>query len=484
MSRIMVVDDESLIASGLKERLVAMGFEVAGIAFSGEEAVAKARSLRPDLILMDIMLKTGKIDGIEAAEIIRNELDISVLFVTAYENEKIIARAKTVEPVGFILKPFVEAELRAVIELAVYKIERERELKASEERYRSVLVTAVEAILIADIRMNVVFWNKAAESMFGHSAEEIEGKPFLRLIPARIRTELTVEVDRMVLTEEKNPVARTTETVGLRKDGSEFPMEFSLSSWVIRDDIFFTINARDITDRKKVEQLKTDFVSLVSHQLKTPVAGVLGCIDNLLAGIAGPITKEQEEYLRMMKDVSLRNYRNISDLLNVSRLDRGVVDATIRPVALKPVVAAVLREHRHRMAEKGVALRLDGWNCRINVMADRDKLFEAVSNIVHNAVKFTEKGQIAVRLRREPSAALVEIEDTGQGIPYDLQHHLFKQNMILRGAPDVNRGSGLGLYIAKEFMRLLNGDITVVSTPGKGSRFTFHIPLTQSQSRG
>jgi PAS domain S-box-containing protein len=423
------------------------------------------------------VLKDDTMDGISAAEAIKREADIPIIFITAYGNEKIIQRAKTVEPVGFILKPYSENELKAVIELALYKIERERQLKASEERYRSVLATAVEAIIIIDIHMNIVFWNKAAASMFGFVAEEIQGKPFIHLIPLRIRKELGVEMDRMVLTEEKNPVARTTEAVGLRKDGSEFPMEFSLSSWIIRDDIFFTINARDITDRKKIEQMKTDFVSLVSHQLKTPVAGILGCIDNLLSGLAGPITREQEEYLHIMKDISQRNFRNISDLLNVSRLERGVVDAAIRPLPLKPIVAAVVREHRYKIAEKGIALNLEGWDFRIDVMADRDKLFEALSNVLHNAVKFTERGKITVRIRQQTGFGLIEIEDTGPGIPVELQGHLFKKDMILRGAPDVNRGSGLGLYIAKEFMHLQRGDITVSSTQGKGSRFTFRIPL-------
>jgi PAS domain S-box-containing protein len=477
VSRILIVEDEVLIVAQLQERLVGMGYEVAGSAATGKEAIAKTRQLAPDLILMDIVLKDDTMDGISAAEAIKREADIPIIFITAYGNEKIIQRAKTVEPVGFILKPYSENELKAVIELALYKIERERQLKASEERYRSVLATAVEAIIIIDIHMNIVFWNKAAASMFGFVAEEIQGKPFIHLIPLRIRKELGVEMDRMVLTEEKNPVARTTEAVGLRKDGSEFPMEFSLSSWIIRDDIFFTINARDITDRKKIEQMKTDFVSLVSHQLKTPVAGILGCIDNLLSGLAGPITREQEEYLHIMKDISQRNFRNISDLLNVSRLERGVVDAAIRPLPLKPIVAAVVREHRYKIAEKGIALNLEGWDFRIDVMADRDKLFEALSNVLHNAVKFTERGKITVRIRQQTGFGLIEIEDTGPGIPVELQGHLFKKDMILRGAPDVNRGSGLGLYIAKEFMHLQRGDITVSSTQGKGSRFTFRIPL-------
>jgi PAS domain S-box-containing protein len=483
MNNILIVDDEILIATHLREYLESMGYSIAGTAQSGEEAVEMARALRPDLILMDIRMDDG-MDGITAAEIIKRELDIPVIFVTAFGSEEIIARAKTVEPAGFITKPFSLEELKTSLELALYKLDREKKLKSSEERYRSVVAASVEAILIIDIQMRIVFWNRAAAGMFGYTAEEIEGKPYLHLISEHLRKNLGVEIDRMVLTEEKDPVARTTETSGLRRNGSEFPLEFSLSSWIIRDDIFFTINARDITDRKKIEQMKTDFVSLVSHQLKTPVAGVLGCIENILAGLAGPVTPQQEEYLLMMKDISLRNFRNINDLLNVSRIERGVVEAKILSVDLKKVAAGVVREHRAALREKGLWLLLEGWKDRYKVLADRDKLFESLSNVLHNAVKFTEKGWIAVRLKRQAGFAQIEIEDTGSGIPPNLVSHLFTKDMILRGAPDPNRGSGLGLFIAMEFMKLQNGGISVDSSPDRGSRFTFRIALDERNKTG
>ncbi|HEX9934725.1 MAG TPA: response regulator [bacterium] len=476
---ILVVDDDALIASQIQAYLEGKGYRVAGLAKSGKEAIEKARTLKPGLIFMDIMLGTGQMDGITAAEIIHRELEIPVIFVTAYGSGETVDRAKTADPAGFINKPFTEQELETAIELALYREDRRRELQTSEERYRSVVAFSVEAILIIDMQMRIVFWNQAASGMFGYAALEVEGKPFLRLIPETLHRGLSVELDRMVLTEEKNPVARTTETLGLRKDGYEFPMEFSISSWIIRDEIFFTVNARDITDRKKVEQMKTDFVSLVSHQLKTPVAGLLGCIDNLMSLIPGPLTKEQMEYLRMMKDISRRNYRNISDLLNVSRIERGIIDVDIKPVNLKKVAAAAVREHLARIREKRLALLLEGWREQITVLADASKLFEAMSNIVHNAVKFTDEGHIGLRIKAEDGMASVEIEDTGSGIPVELQGYVFKRDMILQGPPSPNRGTGLGLFISKEFMNLQKGELDLVSVPGEGSCFTFRVPLHQ-----
>ncbi len=133
--RIMVVDDEAVIALRLQQRLTSMGFDVTGVAYSGEEAVETARDLRPDLILMDIMIP-GKLDGIAAAKIVKAELDIPVVFLTAHSEDKIIERAKQAEPYGYILKPFQDRELKATVEIALYKKDMEQRLKESKIQLR------------------------------------------------------------------------------------------------------------------------------------------------------------------------------------------------------------------------------------------------------------------------------------------------------------------------------------------------------------
>jgi len=475
--RIAVVDDERLITAQLEEQLTSMGYKVVGIGSSGEEAINLAMDLKPDLMLMDIVMPNGEIDGIKAAKKIKTEFDIPVIFITAYGGEKIIKEVKDVEPFGFIIKPFQENELKAIIEMALYRKEMERKLKASEEKYRSVVDTAIEAIITIDIHMNIFFWNRAAEMMFGYSASEAIGKPFTFIVPERLHKELQVELDRMVLTEETNPVAKITESTGLRKDGTEFPMEFSLASWIIRDKIFFTIIVRDITERKKIEQMKSDFVSLVSHQLRTPAVEIIGCIDNMLDGLTGKLTKKQIKYLEVMKEISTRNYRLISDLLNVSRIERGIISVNIKEVDLKDIIEAVLKEYREFIAKKGLELEVIIPDKKILVMADEDKMVETISNIVDNAVKFTDKGSIKITIGENKRFGIVEISDTGVGIPEDTLNKLLKKEQIFRGPPTARGGAGLGLYIAKKFMTLQKGDISVTSQVNKGSTFVCKIPL-------
>lgn len=146
MNKIMIVEDEAVIALRLQQSLISMGFDVVGIAYSGEEAVETARDLRPDLILTDIMIPE-KLDGIQVAEIVKSELDISVIFLTASSEDKILERAKQTEPYGYIVKPFQNRELKSTIEFALYKKDMERRLeeskiqlqKAHDELERSVI---------------------------------------------------------------------------------------------------------------------------------------------------------------------------------------------------------------------------------------------------------------------------------------------------------------------------------------------------------
>jgi CheY-like chemotaxis protein len=134
----MLVEDEIIVAADVKYRLENMGYDVLDIVDTGEEAISKAGEMRPDLILMDIVLK-GDMDGIEAAQQIRELFDIPIIYLTAYSDKKTLERAKITEPFGYVLKPFEDREVQSAIEMALYKHETERKLKESEEKYRRLV---------------------------------------------------------------------------------------------------------------------------------------------------------------------------------------------------------------------------------------------------------------------------------------------------------------------------------------------------------
>ena len=182
MSKIMVVDDEAYISTQLEERLTSMDYEVVGTASSGEDSISMAKSLSPDLVLMDIVMP-GKLDGIEASEIITKELDIPVIFLTAYADDKFLERAKKAQPFGYILKPFQEKEIKANIELALYKKDKERLLLQSSRQMIDKFESIDYGFLSIDNELVITYFNKAAERLLGRKTEEVLGRKLFMAFP-------------------------------------------------------------------------------------------------------------------------------------------------------------------------------------------------------------------------------------------------------------------------------------------------------------
>lgn len=175
-TRILVVEDEVIVADDIRRSLQNLGYDVTSIASSGEIAIKKVEENTPDLVLMDIMLQ-GKMDGIEAASQIKSRFDIPVVYLTAYSDEKIMERAKITEPFGYLIKPFRDREVQINIEIALYKNKIERELKESREWFYVTLKSISDAVIATDPKGCVLFMNPTAQSMTGWALEEVQGKP-------------------------------------------------------------------------------------------------------------------------------------------------------------------------------------------------------------------------------------------------------------------------------------------------------------------
>lgn len=193
--RILIVEDEKIIALDLQRRLERFGYTVCESAADGEEAVRKARSARPDIILMDIML-SGAVDGIEAAKAIKRELQLPVIFLTAYADEKTLERAKEAEPFGYILKPFKERELYSTIDIALYKHKVDKRLKKQERLFSAILHSVSDGIVATGTGMEILFMNAVAENMSGWTEDEARGRrahSVLSLIDSRTLAPVVAE---------------------------------------------------------------------------------------------------------------------------------------------------------------------------------------------------------------------------------------------------------------------------------------------------
>jgi PAS domain S-box-containing protein len=197
MARIFVVEDESIVALNLQNRLKNLGYDIAGTAASGEDAIAKCEESRPDLVLMDIMLK-GEMDGIAAADQIRNKLRIPVVYLTAYADNVTLDRARITEPFGYILKPFEIKEIRTTVEIALYKHKMEELLRQSEERYALAVSGANDGIWDWDLVTDTVYYSPRWKAILGFTEEEISGQKgeWLDRVHPDEKAELEMAIER------------------------------------------------------------------------------------------------------------------------------------------------------------------------------------------------------------------------------------------------------------------------------------------------
>ena len=210
------------------------------------------------------------------------------------------------------------------------------------------------------------------------------------------------------------------------------------------------------------------------------MVGIKLGIENMLGGLTGELTAKQKRYLQEMYEICSRNYRLVTDLLNVSRIERGVLSVDIEPVKLREIVDLALRDYQRDIKKKGLALKIEEVDEGIVVLADMDKMVEALSNVINNAVKFTDKGSITIRITDEITGkgkyGIVEVRDTGTGMSDKVLDNLFTKEKILSGPPIAGGGVGIGLYIAKNFMEVQKGDVAATSVFGEGSTFVLRVP--------
>lgn len=238
---------------------------------------------------------------------------------------------------------------------------------------------------------------------------------------------------------------------------------------------YVNIYGRNVTKERKVEEMKSDFVSMASHQLKTPSAQIKGFVDNMLSGLTGPLNEKQKDYLKDMFTVAERNSRLIDDLLNVSRLERGMIKADIKNAQIKKIIKLALFSLKGFAKEKDVILKESYLAEDLYVMADFDKSVEIIRNIVHNAIKFTKASStVIISVHKDKDSVVVSVKDEGDGISIEDQKTLFSKEKVLGGRVK-SSGAGLGLYLAKQFIDLQGGKIDFDTKPGEGTTFLIYF---------
>jgi len=484
---IYIVEDESLIALDLQERLKRLKYRVCAVSASGEEAVERVGEMCPDLVLMDIRLK-GEMDGIDAARVIQSRHDIPVVFLSAYAEEKTLERARITEPYGYVLKPVQDRELDINIQIALYRHKADQELRRTKKWLDTLLLSLGDGLLATAPGGKVLLMNPAAERLTGWSFEEAFGRS-------------ADEVMRLVGENrgegEEVPPKEAQTLFLLARDGSRMPV--SVSSRSVRDsdgkEYGSVLLLHDMSERLRYEaelrrakiaaeqanRAKSEFFAVVTHEFRTPLNGIIGMVDLLLAGECAPKQKEYLEILRSSSEVLLSL---VNDILDLSKIDAGRLEITEKPFDLPLLLDQLYRVFSLRCARKGLRFSLDvALDVPVAVWGDGLRLRQILMNLLENAYKFTHEGYVEVKVsevKRNEGISTVQflVRDTGIGIPREKQAVIFDRFTQVDGsARRKYSGTGLGLAIARELAALLGGTISLESEPGKGSEFRVELPF-------
>jgi two-component system cell cycle sensor histidine kinase/response regulator CckA len=519
MKRILVVEDERIVARDLQMTLESQGYTVTGVAASSDEAIASATAAMPDLVLMDVHIK-GERDGIDTARLLRERFRLPVIYLTAYADAETLDRAKTTQPYGYLIKPFNDRELRSVIEVALYRHDVDARLHARERWFATTLRSIGDAVVATDAEGLVVFMNTAAELMTGRPEGEARGKPaaqVLRLLDVVTGVQV---VDPIAQALARREVVHVQGEAMLQEAERTWSVEASASPIVgERDEIQGAVLVfRDVGERRRLQQqveLAEKLASLgtisagIAHEINNPLAAVFGNIDFIGTQVTRLVDAVREGRFQLdatwqgrLTDIA----QTIDDTrLGAERIRNIVDDMRLFSRAHEP---QRVRVEVDRSIDWAVRMTAGQVKNRARVVTDMEKvprveasesrLGQVLVNLIVNAAQAIPEalaaaggGEIIVRTRFEAGAAgtsagtgaghvIIEVADNGVGIPAERLHRIFDPFFTTR---PVGVGTGLGLSICHGIVSSLNGTLTVQSKVGEGSTFRVSLPATAEVRR-
>ena len=383
-----------------------------------------------------------------------------------------------------------------------------------DERYRALTESAPDAIVTIDERSEILSVNRATERIFGWPSGQLIGKSLSVLMPERYRARHTEGMARYLATGSRRLDWSGVTVQGLRRDGTEFPMEVSFGEFVDGSRHVFSGFMRDVSERVEQQQridratselqgalqsleqrvheaeearhaaddanaAKVQFLRVMSHELRTPLNAIGGYVDLLEAGVRGPVTPAQREDLARIRSAQGRLLSLINDVLNFAKLEQGLISFEIQPLRVSTLLNSLETLLAAQLLEKEIRFDCAACGSTLMVSADNQKLGQVLLNLLSNAVKFTPVGgKISVAAERDQDCVLISVSDNGPGIPADRLRAVFQPFVQVDSTlTRVHGGSGLGLSISRELANGMGGTISVRSEPGAGATFTVSLPV-------
>lgn len=356
------------------------------------------------------------------------------------------------------------------------KLEKEKEVAISEKnRFNEILSSVIDGVIALDFNKNIIFLNKASEEITGYSASETYGIPIDQMIHLFSGTD-----EILPQTYCQNSFNQTTKLVGKNGRQTKVNLMTAQIGGSVQTNLNCILILHDVSKEEELEQMKLDFVSMASHELKTPLTSIVGYLSVFLEESRSNLPRESLELLDKAFVAAQQLQTLIQNLLSVNKIEREQLSVTPEPTDSFSIFSKAVEDLKSQANQKNIFLTLVPPPQPLpKVLADPIRLSEVITNLLSNAINYTNPGgRVEVAIKTSPKEIMVSVSDTGIGIPKEAMAHLFtKFFRVSNTEQKASKGTGLGLYIAKSIIEKLQGRIWVESEVGKGSRFSFTLPV-------
>ncbi|MFB3880466.1 MAG: response regulator [Armatimonadota bacterium] len=489
--RILVVDDEPGMREGCRRILSSEGHRVTTAA-SGEEALSLFSEGAFDLVLLD--LKMPGMSGLDLLACLRGiDADAVYIMVTAYATLETAVEATRSGAYDYVAKPFTPDELVGVVskglalgwlrqEAAAAREEAGRNLllvATQQSRTRTIIQSMADGVMVTNRERKLVLYNPALLRLLAvkGQAPEINEGPSPDVFPP----------DLLALME---AAYEGGETTMVSRELSGGPPNLAATIATIRDEagepLGLVTVIRDITEMKTLQQRMSDFVTMVAHELRSPLGAIAQYLDVILAGVTAGNPDKERQILARCRERTGALSQLVRDLLDLSRLQHlGKVERTFAPLKLDPILQKAVEFAVQPAAARGVSVSLQSVGELPAIEADRDEMGRLFANLIDNAVKYNrEGGSATVAARRNGGYVEVEVRDTGVGIPRGAMERLGEAFYRVKTSATMQiTGTGLGLSICKQIVDAHHGHLEIESEEGKGSTFRVLLPIAEDEKR-
>lgn len=474
--RVLVVDDEDRIRSACHRFLSGEGCDV-DLAVNGEECLSMIDQSHYDIILLDLMMPG--MSGMDVLSRIKSSRpDTVIIVITGYATLEHSIEAMKKGAFDFLSKPFSPSDLRITISKAIEFIRTLQDIAKEKSRMRVMVNSLCNGVLTTDNQKNVVLANPAFLRLMQCRKNRTIGQPVSELIKDQRILDMIDQV--MDLSEEVH--THVTDEITIQSPDDNEETVLGVRCIPFRDRLNRSLGTvtllQDITALKKINQIKTDFVSMVAHELKSPLNSIMMQLNVVLEGLAGELTDKQRQILTRNHD-KIRSLTDMtSELLDLAKMESGLINQEKQELDLIEIMQDQVEFYREKAGLKSIEIQATSPERKALVMGNKHNIEEVFSNLISNAIRYTpNSGQINITVESGYDGITLKVSDTGFGISEEEMGNIF--NKFYRIKNEKTRyinGTGLGLAIVKSIVEAHHGSINVESKVDEGTTFSVHLP--------